>query len=176
MLFIGLWNFCDDAGRHPFKLDEIKTNIFPDDDLTTEDVQGMLGELSLNDLIAIYVVDNQEYLRVTGWHHQKINRPQKPRFPGPNEGDSLNTDDALTVGREESTPPTQKPSGDAAALAESEPDRAQVVGNFKIRAPWHEAVYAAVENHDMKTAKSITAVAQTDLDEANRLGEEYLGR
>ena len=80
LLFIGLWNFCDDAGRHPLKLDEIKTNIFPGDDIDSATVQGMLGELSVNGLIETYVVADQEYLQVTGWHHQKINRPQKPDF------------------------------------------------------------------------------------------------
>ena len=176
LLFIGLWNFCDDAGRHPFKLDEIKMNIFPDDDLTTEDVQGMLSTLSLNDLIETYVVDNQKFLQVTDWHHQKINRPQKPKFPGPSEGDSLNTDGALTVGSEGSTPPCHEPSGDAAALAETEPDRAHVVGNFEPQSPWHEAAVKAARAGDIDTARRITDVAQNDLDEANRLGEEYLGR
>ncbi len=69
LLFIGLWNFCDDAGRHPFKLDEIKTNIFPDDDIDSVTVQGMCNELSVNGLITVYVVAGQEYLQVTGWHH-----------------------------------------------------------------------------------------------------------
>lgn len=176
LLFIGLWNFCDDAGRMPLKLDQIKMKIFPGDDIDSATVQGMLGELSVNGLIETYFVADQEYLQVTGWHHQKINRPQKPRFPGPSEGDSLNTHGALTVGCEESTPPTHESSDDAAALAEAEPDRAHVVGNFGRQSPWHQAAMRAIEADDLDTAKSITAVAQNDLDEANRLGEEYLGR
>ena len=143
LLFIGLWNFCDDAGRHPLKLDEIKTNIFPDDDIDSVTVQGMCNELSVNGLITGYVVDGQEYLQVADWHHQKINRPQEPRFPGPSEGDSLNTDGVLAVGSEGSTPPLpscHEPSGDAAALAESEPDRVRIVENIELQSTWHQAV------------------------------------
>lgn len=77
LLFIGLWNFCDDSGVMPSSLKGIKMKVFPgDDDVTSENIQRMLAELSANRLIVFYVVDEQEYLRVTGWHkHQKIDQP-----------------------------------------------------------------------------------------------------
>ena len=84
LLFIGLWNFCDDAGRLPVKARQIKAQVFPGDDITSENVLGMIDELSANGLITIYVVDNQRYLEVTGWHHQRIDKPQKPKYP-PND-------------------------------------------------------------------------------------------
>lgn len=84
LLFIGLWNFCDDAGRHPFSPKQIKALVFPGDEtLTVADIQRMLYELSKNNLIARYTVDNKEYFYVTGWQHQKIDKPQKPKYPGP---------------------------------------------------------------------------------------------
>jgi len=83
LLFVGLWNFCDDAGRHPFSPRQIKALVFPADDFSSENILGMLDELSSNGLIDIYVVENRKYLQVTGWRHQKIDRPQPPRFPGP---------------------------------------------------------------------------------------------
>lgn len=83
LLFIGLWNFCDDEGRHPHRPKQIKAQIFPADDLIEKDIQGMLLELSTNGLITIYTVDNQEYLQVNGWHHQRIDKPQPAKYPPP---------------------------------------------------------------------------------------------
>jgi len=83
LLFIGLWNFCDDSGRHPLTPRQIKALIFPSDDISVENVRGMLDELSMNGLIVTYVIEDKEYLQVTGWSHQKIDRPQKPKYPGP---------------------------------------------------------------------------------------------
>lgn len=83
LMFIGMWNFADDAGRMPFSPKTIKAQIFPSDDISCEDVRRMLDELSSNDLIMVYAVDGKEYLHITGWRHQRIDRPQEPRYPAP---------------------------------------------------------------------------------------------
>lgn len=83
LLFIGLWNFCDDHGRHPLSPKQVKALVFPADPFTTDEVAGMFGELSANGLIRTYSVDGKEYFEVTGWHHQKIDKPQKPKYPAP---------------------------------------------------------------------------------------------
>lgn len=76
LLFIGLWNFCDDAGNHVASAKTIKAEIFPGDDISSTDVQRMLDELSSNSLIAFYANGDKQYLHVTGWKkHQKIDRP-----------------------------------------------------------------------------------------------------
>lgn len=76
LLFIGLWNFCDDAGNHVASAKTVKAEIFPGDDISSTDVQGMLDELSSNSLIAFYTKGDKEYLHVTGWRkHQKIDKP-----------------------------------------------------------------------------------------------------
>lgn len=82
LMFIGVWNFCDDAGIHPASAKTIKALVFPGDDITSTDVQDMLDELSANDLIALYEVDGKRYLRVQGWNHQKIDRPTY-KYPKP---------------------------------------------------------------------------------------------
>lgn len=85
LLFIGLWNFCDDAGNHVASAKTIKAEIFPGDDISSTDVQRMLDELSSNSLIAFYANGEKEYLHVTGWRkHQKIDRPtyKHPPFSG----------------------------------------------------------------------------------------------
>lgn len=81
LMFIGLWNFCDDAGRHAFSARSIKAEIMPGDDVSSSNILGMLDELSRVGLIDVYDVDGKQYLQVTGWHHQKIDKPQKPRHP-----------------------------------------------------------------------------------------------
>lgn len=83
LLFIGIWNFCDDAGNHPASSKTIKALVFPGDDITSADVQRMLDELSTNGLIAFYDASGKTYLHVTGWlSHQKIDRPTY-KFPKP---------------------------------------------------------------------------------------------
>ena len=82
LFFIGLWNFCDDHGRHPASEKQLKALIFPGDDMTAASIRGLLDELSSNELITLYVIGGKEYLQVTGWKHQKIDRPQPSKYPG----------------------------------------------------------------------------------------------
>ena len=58
LLFIGLWNFCDDAGRHRYSLKNIKAEVFPGDEIKLETIHGLLKELSRNSLIETYTVEN----------------------------------------------------------------------------------------------------------------------
>ena len=74
LLFIGIWNFCDDGGNHPLSPRTIKALVFPGDDITVDSVDGLLGELKSSKLIAIYSVDGKTYLHVRGWRHQKIDK------------------------------------------------------------------------------------------------------
>jgi len=100
LLFIGLWNFCDDAGNHVASAKTIKAEIFPGDDISSTDVQRMLDELSSNSLIAFYANGDKQYLHVTGWKkHQKIDRPT---FKHPPYSDSDRR------GLDESSPPEGK--------------------------------------------------------------------
>jgi len=83
LLFIGLWNFCDDDGIHPASAKTIKARVFPADDMDSATVRRMLDELSSHGLIQFYVVDDVEYLWVTGWaKHQKVERPSY-KYPKP---------------------------------------------------------------------------------------------
>ncbi|WP_342106316.1 hypothetical protein [Methylobacterium sp. SI9] len=100
LLFIGLWNFCDDAGRMPLSPKRIKAQLFPSDDILAEDIRRMIDELSSNGLLRLYDVDGKEFLAVTGWHHQKIDRPQKSQIPDPPDPNSPNGRRTIGVGRE----------------------------------------------------------------------------
>lgn len=85
LLFIGSWNWCDDAGNHPYDPMRLKAQVFPGDDVASESVRGMLQELSTNGLVEVYEVDSRRYFHITGWNHQRIDKPQAPRFPGPTQ-------------------------------------------------------------------------------------------
>lgn len=84
LLFIGIWNFCDDGGNHPLAPRTIKALIFPGDDISSDEVAQLLLELMDNDLLQTYVVDGKTYIHVRGWKHQKIEKKnfKYPEFPG----------------------------------------------------------------------------------------------
>lgn len=82
LLFIGLWNFCDDGGNHPLAPRTIKALVFPGDDITTEEVSNLLGELEGADLIESYWVAGKNYFHVRGWKHQKIEK-KNYKYPAP---------------------------------------------------------------------------------------------
>ena len=82
LLFIGLWNFCDDGGNHPLAPRTIKALVFPGDDITSEEVSNLLGELEGAELIHSYWVTGKNYFHVCGWKHQKIEK-KNFKYPGP---------------------------------------------------------------------------------------------
>lgn len=80
LLFIGIWNFCDDAGNHPASAITIKALVFPGDAVASDDIRRMLEELSASGLLSFYSASGKQYLHVNGWAHQKIDRPTV-KFP-----------------------------------------------------------------------------------------------
>ena len=95
LLFIGIWNFADDHGRICLKPRTLKARILPaDEDVTVADVERMVDELIQAGLILEYwypsvperyqrVPQAQRYGMITGWHHQRIDRPQPSKLPDP---------------------------------------------------------------------------------------------
>lgn len=82
LMFIGLWNFCDDAGNHPASHVAIKARVFPGDtDIEIHNLQEWMGELLGEGLVAEYEAGGHAYWHVTGWHHQRIEKPTEPRYP-----------------------------------------------------------------------------------------------
>lgn len=88
LMFIGLWNFADDCGRLPCSPKTIKAQIFPSDNIGTDTIRGMINELSANGLLLIYTTENKEFLQITGWQHQRIDKPQPAKYPAPFFDDS----------------------------------------------------------------------------------------
>src|SRR5579859_5023713 len=93
LLFLGLLNFADDAGRLVNSPRRIKMQILPADDVS---IPGLLTELLERGLIHFYTVDSAEYIQIANFNkHQKINHPSKTTLPGP----AITEDSGSTPGR-----------------------------------------------------------------------------
>lgn len=72
LLFIGLWNFCDDYGVHPASPARLKMEVFPSDPFSKDDIRALVEELLEVELLREYEVSGARYWIVTGWEkHQK---------------------------------------------------------------------------------------------------------
>jgi hypothetical protein len=92
LLFIGIWNFADDAGNLDRSAKQIKARVFPVDNV---DCEALIQELLTHELLIEYSVSGKKYLHIPGFaDHQVINRPSKPVVPGYEE--SLRTHGVLT--------------------------------------------------------------------------------
>lgn len=103
LLFVGLWNFCDDQGIHPASPKTLKMEVFPGDDITTEEVKAMIEQLKKNGLLEEYEAENKLWWRVTGWQHQKIDKP-KGKYPLPKNQDNSTSIRRTVVERSEKKP------------------------------------------------------------------------
>lgn len=76
LLFIGMWCFCDDGGVHPASVKRLKMEVFPADSMNEKQIIGYVDELIKSELLTEFVGDDgKSYWQVTGWHHQKIEKP-----------------------------------------------------------------------------------------------------
>jgi hypothetical protein len=83
LLFLLMWNFCDDSGIHTASVMRLKMEVFPADNLTLKEIRAMIDELIAQKLIEEYVVDDEAYWIVTGWQdHQRIDQPHY-KYPLP---------------------------------------------------------------------------------------------
>jgi hypothetical protein len=85
LTWIGLWTYVDDAGRGRDDARLIKGELWPlEDDVTWQDVERVLTELSLSLHVVRYTVENRHFLAIPKWlDHQVISRPSISKFPAP---------------------------------------------------------------------------------------------
>lgn len=88
LLFIGMWCFCDDQGVHPASIKTLKAEVFPADEITIAEVDAMVDELVGNGLLVSYHSGGKPYWFVTGWHHQRVDKPTRKHPPPPDFSDS----------------------------------------------------------------------------------------
>jgi hypothetical protein len=87
LLFIALWNFCEDSGCMRAAPAYVRAEVFPyDEDITAQDVARWLDLLEATRLITRYQRPSGSFLMVRGFKdHQKIEKPSKPQLPLPTE-------------------------------------------------------------------------------------------
>jgi hypothetical protein len=87
LLFIGLWSYVDDNGVGIDDYRLIAADLFALDEDQSETrafVQTSLGSLSRGSLITRYEIDGKRYLHISTWSkHQRVENPNKARFPLP---------------------------------------------------------------------------------------------
>lgn len=84
LMFIGMWTEADDHGRGLAEPRHLAGTLFPfDRDVTERKVSRWLTEMAARGFITLYEANGSRYYYVTGWWHQKVNRPGPPRYPTP---------------------------------------------------------------------------------------------
>lgn len=90
LLFIGLWSYVDDNGVGLDDYRQITADLFAlEEDQTSyrEYVRDGLAILSRHLLVVRYMVNDKGYLFIRTWdEHQKVDRPNKARYPRPSAG------------------------------------------------------------------------------------------
>ena len=88
LAFIGMWNFCDDTGRHKASPKALRAEVFPgDDNMSVGAVHDLVVEMMEAGLVDEYQDAAGAYVwQVTGWHHQKIDRPGPAKYGEKPEG------------------------------------------------------------------------------------------
>lgn len=87
-LFVSLWLVADDYGNVRGEPAYLLAQTLWASEETRDSVLDALKALVRDGLVAPYIVRGQSYLHVTGWdRHQKVDKPGKPRMPGPAEAE-----------------------------------------------------------------------------------------
>ena len=103
LLFIGMWNFADDAGVLKYSPKQIKARIFPADNITPGKLNAWL--VNLHEIGLILLNEDKTLIKIKGWsNYQKINRPQASKyefqaFIEENSEHSLNNHGVITPNR-----------------------------------------------------------------------------
>lgn len=89
LVFIGLWTYVDDNGVGVDNHRLITAELFPlEEDFaqTSRDLRDSLARLADAGRIRRYTVDGKAYLAIVNWsEHQRVDRPNKPRYPQPDD-------------------------------------------------------------------------------------------
>lgn len=88
-LFVSIWLIADDYGNLRADPGYIQGQILWASRDSRESVANSLRTLATVDLVTAYGVRGQSYIHINGWDkHQRVDKPGKPRMPGPDEADS----------------------------------------------------------------------------------------
>lgn len=100
LVWIGLWNVADDDGRLVDELGILTGDLWALS-VSEAKLDKALDELHDAGRIIRYKVAGQAYIQITGWEHQKINRPSESSIPPVSlRDDSVSPHGAFTAGKE----------------------------------------------------------------------------
>ena len=94
LVFIGLWSYVDDNGVGIYKMSNIVSDLFANDFYrdpteTLSRVSEALNRLESRFMIDLYRVGDRDFIYITNWErHQRVNNPNKPRYPLPTSENS----------------------------------------------------------------------------------------
>lgn len=79
LLFIGMWNFCDDEGYLWNEPERIRMQVLPNDDV---DISGIIDLLCASGFIESYITDDdRRYIKIAHFSdHQKVDHPTKSKI------------------------------------------------------------------------------------------------
>jgi uncharacterized phage protein (TIGR02220 family) len=137
LLFIGIWNFCDDRGIHPASVKRLKMEVFPSDEIGAAAITTMVEELHAAELLRSYVVDGKGYWQVTGWEkHQKIEKPtyRHPVSDGGNQPENSPTPQQVVVDQSPPPRPRKGMESKGTKALSGRPDAVQVLDHLNAKA------------------------------------------
>jgi len=101
LLFIGLFNCCDDSGRARASSRLLASRLFPYDDDAFKRIPSWLSELTSEGCIRMYVIDGEQFLDVPKFlNHQKIDHPSASKLPPFQEGFARIREDSRNIALE----------------------------------------------------------------------------
>lgn len=119
-LFVSLLLLADDYGNLRADPRQVTGSVFWARE-PSRDTRELLQRLSDVGLVTLYTVSGQPYAAITNWsRHQKVDKPSKPRVPGPEHADISSGSDSP---REPSESPREGVASPRVALApDPDPD------------------------------------------------------
>ena len=76
LLYIGMWNFCDDLGVIRADMGWLKSKIFPFDQMQIQQFEKICQEILRNGFISLFSYRDEEFYYLPKFSlHQKINKP-----------------------------------------------------------------------------------------------------
>lgn len=121
LLSIALILLSDDHGRgraHPLRIAAVLWGYQRDHEAQVRKAREGLASLSRAGYIELYEVRGQSYYLISNWNkHQRVDKPSKPRHPGPDEADPKPPPPRLTSGE-----PSRDPRETLAPDPDPDPD------------------------------------------------------
>ena len=107
-LWVGLITQADDMGRGDARPAIIKGRVFPlRDRIAIKDIDAAIHGLAAKGCVSLYTVGGKPYFWFPTWgEHQRI-RDCKPKYPGPEEADTISPQSAASCGN---LPPESNPN------------------------------------------------------------------